>query len=455
MATAEERYEIYGANGQFIGSYSLRVIKAFLIAGKLSPEDIVITSDKKIPLLGLEELSDFWKERRVAAMRKTPDTSPIKTRSQKLKAVGQMDSVPTKPTLNPFKLSKNFIKGGKVVFFRGRVLPPGPNPTYAGNLFKNSIAKMLYRMLVARKTGRFHFRLGRHIVDLFLEDGVPAYAVSNRNETRLGKILVDQGLLSPKDLEKALEQTRKKNLPLGQVLFRERFATALDIKIAFYEQLKERIYEVFRWREAGVYRFYENQITGCDFPFEAEPYLIIRDGVLEHTPLNIIEEQLAQYRFHRVARLLHPLITIEHFQPSRAMKEFYYSITNKDSLLDIIGNGVEQGIFTEEKILRMIYLFWQMDLIGMGEEMLGERTKRRIRELDALYKKLKHQTRMQRLGLRGGASSEEIREAYLKLAKKYHPDQLPAGTHPEVAKKAEEIFALISDAYHVLYDLAS
>ena len=49
------------------------------------------------------------------------------------------------------------------------------------------------------------------------------------------------------------------------------------------------------------------------------------------------------------------------------------------------------------------------------------------------------------LGVAKGASEEEIKKAYRKLAKKYHPKE--SGD-----KEAEEKFKLISEAYAVLSD---
>ena len=50
------------------------------------------------------------------------------------------------------------------------------------------------------------------------------------------------------------------------------------------------------------------------------------------------------------------------------------------------------------------------------------------------------------LGVAKGASEDDIKKAYRKLAKKYHPDKNPGN------KEAEEKFKLISEAYAVLSD---
>src|SRR5215813_12060697 len=50
------------------------------------------------------------------------------------------------------------------------------------------------------------------------------------------------------------------------------------------------------------------------------------------------------------------------------------------------------------------------------------------------------------LGVARGASSEEIKKAFRKLARKYHPDVNPGD------KKAETRFKEINEAYEVLSD---
>lgn len=52
------------------------------------------------------------------------------------------------------------------------------------------------------------------------------------------------------------------------------------------------------------------------------------------------------------------------------------------------------------------------------------------------------------LGVKKGASLEEIKKAYRELALRYHPDRVPA----EQKKEAEEKFKELSEAYAVLSD---
>ena len=50
------------------------------------------------------------------------------------------------------------------------------------------------------------------------------------------------------------------------------------------------------------------------------------------------------------------------------------------------------------------------------------------------------------LGLQKGASEEEIKKAFRKMAMKYHPDKNPGN------KEAEEKFKEVNEAYSVLSD---
>ena len=68
------------------------------------------------------------------------------------------------------------------------------------------------------------------------------------------------------------------------------------------------------------------------------------------------------------------------------------------------------------------------------------------------FRKLGQWNHFEILGVDESTPQNEIREAYLRLAKVYHPDRLPALGLEDVQKESQTIFARILEAYTVLSD---
>lgn len=412
---AVESYTIKRTSGELEGPYGLRVIRAFVVSGKYQANDTLMTADGDIPLASHPSLQDLWQS----------------TKEKKQKS----NAPPPKPK-------------GRVVLFQGRVLPPGANPDYAGSLAKNPLVKLMYNFCLTRQTGRLHLRSGRQTVDLFLEYGIPRYITSNNPATRLGELLVHEGILSRQEHDTLMKQGSGQ--PLGQLLLAYGRMTPTQIQDALTLQFKRRFFTALGWKDNAVYRFYNKQISGEDFPIAVVPWHLLKEGVMDWMPIARIQDELLPFRNRLVIRQIHPKLKFEDFQLTSEEYTFLSGVTQEDPLNDVVGDAVERGLLTEEHAQRLIYLMMHVMFLRMGEERLGARTKRQIAELGTYIETLQQQNRLQRLGLSGGASATEIRRAYLKLAKQYHPDHLPPNTHPEVAKTMSVAFSLIADAYRVL-----
>ncbi|RME47491.1 MAG: tetratricopeptide repeat protein [Deltaproteobacteria bacterium] len=78
---------------------------------------------------------------------------------------------------------------------------------------------------------------------------------------------------------------------------------------------------------------------------------------------------------------------------------------------------------------------------------------RLVGELEELRKEMEGQNFYEILGVEPSATKEEIRRAYQKLTKKYHPDRYPGKSFPrEVSALITDIFTHITDAYNILLD---
>jgi hypothetical protein len=422
-----ESYIIRKGDGKLEGPYSLRVIKAFVVAGKLKAADILITSEGELQLQQHEALRSLWQDKQHDSSDKTNDKTPEELNN-----------------------ANNSASTGQVVFYRGKVLPPGPKPTYAGNFIKHSVVHLLFQLFLAKETGRLHLRNGHDSVDIFIEHGNPTYVVSNDMNTMMGELLIREGVV-PRDLANlALDASNEQQKPLGQILLYEHILSAEGIQSILAMQFKKRLFIPFSWKDKTIYRFYRDQITGAQFPFYFNLLELLKIGVLEWMPIAQIRDLIIPHKNRRAVRMIHPKLSIEQLDLSTTDLKLYAFIDQMTPIEDLVDLAVTKGILDEERAYRLFYLLWQLQLLRLDEAILGNRIRTQLDELDLYLEQLKQQTFLERMGLQSGASNEEIRQAYIQLAKKYHTDNLPPGTHPEISQKMSLVFALIVEAYRTL-----
>ena len=83
---------------------------------------------------------------------------------------------------------------------------------------------------------------------------------------------------------------------------------------------------------------------------------------------------------------------------------------------------------------------------------LSEEDKERLAEVEALAEKLSSLDYYQIFDVSRGASESEIKKVYFDMARKYHPDSFERDLPPELRKKIEDVFDVITKAYETLMD---
>lgn len=73
-----------------------------------------------------------------------------------------------------------------------------------------------------------------------------------------------------------------------------------------------------------------------------------------------------------------------------------------------------------------------------------------VAKVDAALTKMRGQNHYERLAVATDAAAAAIKSAYLRLAKEFHPDRLVQDGGSSIKSKADELFAMISEAYHTL-----
>lgn len=77
------------------------------------------------------------------------------------------------------------------------------------------------------------------------------------------------------------------------------------------------------------------------------------------------------------------------------------------------------------------------------------------RDVQGLLQRMAGDDHFARLGLGRDASTEDVKEAFLSLAKRYHPDRVAAAGQAHLLPQVRELFSRVKEAYDVLVDPAS
>ncbi len=166
-----------------------------------------------------------------------------------------------------------------------------------GTLRDFSLADIFQLIGLQRKTGVLSLRSEEDVVTVSFVDGkvVGADSVNKRIEDRLGQVLLRTGLMTPDELEIALQEQMETLERLGRILLRRGTLQRDQLRTALQQQILQIIYRVFRWQD-GDYQF--SQETSVDYdaeltsPITAESVLMEGARMLDEWP--IIERRIPQ-----------------------------------------------------------------------------------------------------------------------------------------------------------------
>jgi hypothetical protein len=126
----------------------------------------------------------------------------------------------------------------------------------AGQLARFAVPDLLTFLNMAERTGVLVLEREDLEAKIFIRDGGPIFATSNREELRLGAVLIRAGKLDKRRMEKILLQQRGGRSRVGQILMAEKLLRPDELASLLKVQVSEVIFDSFRWRE-GTFIFYD------------------------------------------------------------------------------------------------------------------------------------------------------------------------------------------------------
>lgn len=158
-----------------------------------------------------------------------------------------------------------------------------------GTLKEYSFADLIQMFGYQRRTGILTLKRSEEFVTLIFNNGsiVGVEAFPHKIETMLGRVLIKQGKISERGLERALNIQKKSNEKLGRILVDIGLISKEDLSSSLSLQATKIIFTLFKWKD-GEFKFKSSDTVEYDkeffVPMEVDNILMQGMQMLDEWP---------------------------------------------------------------------------------------------------------------------------------------------------------------------------
>ncbi len=337
-------------------------------------------------------------------------------------------------------------------------------PETTGELGFLAAPALLRDLAVRRASGQLVVWRGETTKKIFFRSGIMIFATSDDPDDRLGDVLLARGMISREQYEESTSQMLATGRKQGTILVQIGALTPKDLFRGLIAQVREIVLSPFAWSEGG-WRFLEGQLD--------------QDGIvsLRLHPSELIFEGVARLaadpRFAEIWRPEQLEVGIVESPP--LPPEELRLPPSAEHLLAAVRAGLpwdegvaRAGVGAREAAAQL----WALDLLGLvgtsrrkggaappahaevRREMEAEDVRLREQVTD-LAGRIAGLNLYQVLGLTPQAEPAALKQAYITLAKEYHPDRFFRPGLDDLQEAVGAIFLRINEAYTTLGSPAS
>jgi len=322
------------------------------------------------------------------------------------------------------------------------------------------IPLLLHQLYDQKATGLLHLQRGDAKKVIYIKDGYPIFARSNVLSECLGRMLVRDGVFTQVDCDASVERSRESGRLQGTVLIEMGLLTPQELHDALARQVTEKLLSTFAW-EDGTSQF----VPGKDFKkgvtsIQLTPASLILSGISRYWTTQQLDKYLNPLRNDYLKQASDPKYRFQDINLNKRGEAIYAECLGTLTLSQILdrhplARREIQQIITALLISEMLETSTSAEAIDAAEtshrlpnQPIDEKLRRKI--LDD-YQRVMQSDYFAALGLSRQCASSEVRRAYYRLAKEYHPDRfLGSGLSQEMSNKISEMFQFVTQAYTVL-----
>jgi hypothetical protein len=360
---------------------------------------------------------------------------------------------------------------------------PHPSSTpLSGPLSSDSLVRVLRATYLGGHTGVLNLSRGRERLGLrFLGGRIVSGA--DGPVGRLGDILLRLGQVTRADLERALEKAALEGVRLGPVLVAERMATREQVQEALRLQVRDVLFAAFFWG-FGAYRFEADQGPDLHEDINLEmstPGLIFDVVSCLESPGGVLQSLADPAQPIAAAADWASRLSRDRVKLSPADEHVLSRADGVTPVRQVVGDAALPAPAVERSLVALLCcgavrllplpapakslpspdqtLALPRASLGLGlpspdETVAMPRTslgldeiEEKRREAARMLQEMERQTHFAVLGLPEGAPFEDVKRAFVRLAKRYHPDTV---RDPELGVLTKAIFLRVSEACNVL-----
>lgn len=148
-----------------------------------------------------------------------------------------------------------------------------------GDIEDLPFARLLGQCFRARVTGALMLRRESVKKIVYFKEGVPVFVRSNLLDECLGRIMVEERLITQKECERSLELKRKASgKRQGEILVEMGSISQHNLQFALELQMQEKLFEVFSWLDGTFQLNPQADYTGPQVALSMGPAALIHEG---------------------------------------------------------------------------------------------------------------------------------------------------------------------------------
>ncbi|HVO13012.1 MAG TPA: DUF4388 domain-containing protein [Vicinamibacteria bacterium] len=345
-----------------------------------------------------------------------------------------------------------------------------------GALAEGVVPQLLREIYVRRRNGWLHFQRGGERQSLQFRRGHIVNAFTNVVQERLGEILVRRGLLAEADLGRATERMLSEKRRLGEVLIDLGLIDKSGLEDAVALHVHEMLTKVFSWTE-GSYSFEpEDDSFAGTLTLKLSTGELILEAVRAVRDPQVIREALGDLdrvlapssdpllRFQALALAPTDGFVLSRIDGVASGREIVQMIPlpaeeAERSLFGLLSTGVIEYVAGARRPQAPAQPAPMPPATTSGTPETtaqrtgdGEEIAERRREIVEAAAGIATRTHFEVLGVPRTANEAEIKEAYFRLARRFHPDVHHASSLSDLRDSLEAVFIRLGQAYDVLRD---